>query len=78
MLGLTGYEDGSTRAMSSLVTDEALEFMSFGRRVSKVVLYADLRDAGLDGGWRAGKRRSSSGDGGVGGIASDCRCSVEG
>lgn len=42
--------------------------MSFGRRVSKVVLYADLSEAGLDGSWRAGKRRSSSGDGGVGAI----------
>jgi hypothetical protein len=35
-------------------------WMSLGRSVSKVVLYADLNDDGGEGSCRAGKRRRES------------------
>lgn len=44
-------------------------WISLNSRVSKVVLYADFNDAGLEGNCRAGRRRRDTGSCGTGAIS---------
>lgn len=70
MDGVTGYDGERTMATSRREVVWMSGWISLGRRASKVVLYEDFNDAGVEGSCRAGRRRRDTGSCGTGAIFS--------
>jgi len=70
MDGVTGYEEERTMAMSRRETVWVSGWINLGKRASKVLLYEDFNDAGVEGSCRAGSRRRDTGSCRMGAIFS--------